>query len=381
MNNKDDTLTVWQSGSIITGYGIGGGVMALPYVAAKVGVLGAFGVLTLAFISSVILHIMIAELSLKSGEDGQIIAAFSRYLFKGKAKTFLTYAFFVIMALVLVFNLAAYVEGAAELISPLLGLSSFVSKLIFYVLAASVVLFGLKAVGISESISVIIIYILISILAIFSFMNIKNDLPLSFGGVNPMLAFFGLSMFSFSAFFSVPQAVKGLKGDRKKIRKAICIGMLNNYILIILVTLSALLSSVEITQVAMVGWSKGIGRWAELVGTIFTLLAMLTTYWSISLALSDIIHEQLKLDSRLCWLCATLPSLAVTFLNIASFMDFMRIAGGLIAIIVALMVVPAYRCCRKEGDENLLGKASGTGMDVFIIAMYVLMAVGNVVAI
>lgn len=381
MNDKNETLTVWQSGCIITGYGIGGGVMALPFVASKVGIWGAFGILTLAFVSSVILHIMIAELSLKSGEDGQIITAFSKYLFKGKAKNVLTVLFFCIMALVLVFNLAAYVEGAAELISPLLGIPVIVSKLIFYILAASVVLFGLKAVGISESISVIIIYLLIAILAVFSFLNINNTLPFAFGGVNPMLAFFGLSMFSFSAFFSVPQAVKGLGGDRKKILKAVVLGMFNNYVLIIIVTVSALLSSVEITEVAMIGWSRGIGRWAELVGTIFTLLAMLTTYWSISLALSDIIKEQFKLDSRLCWLLATLPSLLVTFLNIASFMDFMRIAGGLIAIMVALMVVPAYRACRKEGGENLLGRASSLGMDIFIIVMYIMMAVGNVVAI
>lgn len=381
MSDKNETLTVWQSGCIITGYGIGGGVMALPYVANKVGILGAFLVLTLAFISSVILHIMIAELSLKSGEEAQIITAFSRYLFKGKLKNFLTITFFIVMALVLVFNLAAYVEGAAELLSPLLGLSVFVSKLVFYLLAASVVLFGLKAVGISESISVIVIYALIAILAICSFLKIQNPLPMKCESVNAALAFFGLSMFAFSAFFSVPQAVKGLQGDKGKIKKAIVIGMFNNYVLIILVTLSALLSSTEITEVAMIGWSKGIGRWAELVGTLFTLLAMLTTYWSISLALSDIIHEQLKLNTRLCWLLATLPSLLVTFLSIGSFMEFMRLAGGLIAILVAVMVVPAYRACKKDCDDELLGKASSLPLEIFIIVMYILMAVGNVVAI
>ena len=40
---------------------------------------------------------------------------------------------------------------------------------------------------------------------------------------------------------------------------------------------------------------------------------MLTTYWSISLALSDIVEEQLKLSRRICWVIATLPSLLMTF--------------------------------------------------------------------
>ena len=57
----------------------------------------------------------------------------------------------------------------------------------------------------------------------------------------------------------------------------------------------------------MIGWSKGIGSWAEMVGSLFTILAMLTTYWSISLALADIVEEQLKLSRRLCWVIATLP--------------------------------------------------------------------------
>ena len=158
MSESKTKLTVWESACIITGYGIGGGVMAMPYLAEMNGIIGAFVVLTIAFISSIILHLMIAELSMKSGQDGQIISVFSKYLFTGKRKLVYTMAFFVIMLLVLVTNLAAYIEGAQEIISPLLGLSPMVSRLLFYFLAASVVLFGLKAVGVSEKIAVAIIY-------------------------------------------------------------------------------------------------------------------------------------------------------------------------------------------------------------------------------
>jgi amino acid permease len=54
---------------------------------------------------------------------------------------------------------------------------------------------------------------------------------------------------------------------------------------------------------------EGIGLWAKILGSVFTLLAMLTTYWSISLALSDVIEEQMKWNRRVCWLLATVPSL------------------------------------------------------------------------
>ncbi len=50
MKDKGNTLTLWQSALIITGYGIGGGVMAMPYLAEKNGVISAFIILTVALI-------------------------------------------------------------------------------------------------------------------------------------------------------------------------------------------------------------------------------------------------------------------------------------------------------------------------------------------
>lgn len=378
---KNKQLTIVESACIITGYGIGGGVMAMPYLAQRNGCLMSLLILAAAFLASFILHVMIAELAVKSGGGSQIIEVFSRYLFQGKYKKVLTLVFFVIMALVLFTNLAAYISGAAEIISELLGISLWLSRLLFYAAAASVVLFGLKAVGVSEKLAVGVIFLLVGLLACFSMLHIQNPLPVNAGSITEGLAYFGMGMFAFSAFFSVPQAVSGLGGDGKKVRKAVFLGLLNNFILITVITVCALLSSAQVTEVAMIGWSKGIGIWAEMVGSLFTILAMLTTYWSISLALADIVEEQLKLSRRLCWVIATLPSLALTFAGLGGFMEFMRLAGGLIAILIALLVVPAFRKASREPGDSLLGRWSGGWMQILIIIAYVLMAVGNVVKI
>lgn len=379
---KNKQLTVWESACIITGYGIGGGVMAMPYLAERNGVLMSLFILLLAFVASVILHIMIAELTIRSGEGAQIIEVFSRYLFQGRFKKVLTTGFFIIMAFVLFTNLAAYISGAAEIISELLDISLWISRLLFYVAAASVVLFGLKAVGVSEKVAVGAIFVLVGVLVIASLGHISNPLPLRSGKITEGLAYFGMAMFAFSAFFSIPQAVNGLGGDAKKVKKAILLGIMNNLILIIGISLCALLASTEVTEVAMIGWSRGIGSWAEMIGSLFTILAMLTTYWSISLALSDIVEEQLKLSRRFCWLIATLPSLILTFLGMGGFMEFMRLAGGLIAILIALMVIPAFRKAKANQTDGLLtGPWGGTWMQIIIMIAYIFMAIGNVVTI
>ena len=378
---KSKQLTVWEAACIITGYGVGGGVMAMPYLTARNGLAVSLLILLAALLASFVLHSMIAEMTLKSGEGAQITGAFSKYLFTGKWKKGLTLAFFIVMALVLFTNLAAYISGAAEILSELLGIGLVWAELLFYAAAASVVLFGLKAVGVSEKLAVAVIFALVGILAACSLFHIENALPWRPGTPAEGLAYFGMAMFAFLAFFSVPQAVQGLGGDAKKVRKAIFLGMFNNFVLILVITVCALLSSGEVTQVAMIGWSKGIGSWAQLVGSVFTILAMLTTYWSISLALADIVEEQLRLERRVCWLIATLPSLLMTFAGLAGFMEFMRLAGGLIAILVAVMGVPAYRRSRRDGGSLMLGRWGGTGMQAAMIAAYVLMALGNLVTV
>ena len=378
---KNSELTVWESTCIITGYGVGGGVMSMPYLAEKNGIFLSFAILAAALAASYVLHLMIADLALKSDNGGQIIVCISRFLFRGKLKLPLTITFFVLMALILCTNLAAYIAGASEIMVDLLPISPIAADLIFYAAAASVVLFGLKAVGVSEKIAVTVIFILIGILAVSSFTAIRNPLPVSGSSLNAALAFFGMAMFALSAFFSIPQAVEGLGKDRKKIKKAVFFGLFNNFILIIVISVCALMASTEITEVAMVGWSRGIGAWAQIIGGVFTILAMLTTYWSISLALGSIVQEQFGFNTKVCWLLATLPSLCLALFNLGGFLEFMRMAGGLIAIIVAVMVVPAYKNARAEVEGTILGKIDTAAVEALIIIAYILMGVGSVVSI
>lgn len=377
MENKKQ-LTTWEAACIITGYGIGGGVMALPYFAERNGFLLAVLILVAAFAASYVLHLMIADLALKTSEGGQIISCLSEFLFRGKLKTVLTISFFALMLAILCTNLTSYITGSEEILVELFPISPFVAKLIFYVVAAAVVLFGLKAVGVSEKIAMIIIFALIGVLAVASFFNPGNPVPMFHFSVNGVLAFYGLAMFSLAAFFSVPQAVEGLRGDKAKIKKAIFLGFLNNFIIIIVICFCAIYASSEVTDVAMVGWSKGIGTWAQIVGSVFTILAMLTTYWSLSLALSDIVRETTKLEHRISWIIATLPSLILALFNLGGFMEFMRLAGGLISIIIAVMVIPAFINARNEVEGSIL-KKNGNILCVVIIIAYVLMGIGNLI--
>lgn len=377
----DKKLTTWQAACIITGYGVGSGIMTLPYLITRAGTVSALVILLLAFFFSYCMHMMLAELTMGVGKGTQIVGIFKHYLFRGRFGKALTMGMFVLVTLVLIFNLAAYVAGGAEILAAA-GLPPLVAKVVFYAIAAAVVFFGLKVLGISEAVSIDIIIGIIAILAIGSVFHLDNAIYYAVGSAPEILAFFGMAMMSFIAFFSIPQAVEGLDRDPVKVRNAVLIGLGLNLMFIIVIAACSLASSTHVTQLAMIGWSEGIGLWAQILGSVFTLLAMLTTYWSISLALSDIIEEQTKWNNRICWLIATLPSLILVLLNLGSFLELMRTAGGLIALGIAFMVPAAYRRCRRENGQLLLPKALGsTPVQVIVFLAFILMAIGSMISI
>lgn len=374
-------LTTWQAACIITGYGIGSGIMTLPYLVTRAGLVSGIAILLIAFFFSYCMHMMLAELTMGVKKGTQIVGVFQHYLFRGKFGKALTIGMFVLVTLVLIFNLAAYVAGGAEILESA-GLPPILAKVLFYAIAAAVVFFGLKVLGVSEAISIDIIIAIIAVLGIASAFHLDNPIYYAMGSGSELLAFFGMAMMSFIAFFSVPQAVEGLDRDPVKVRRAIFIGLGLNLVFILVIVFCSLASSAEITQIAIIGWSEGIGLWAQILGSVFTILAMLTTYWSISLALSDIIKEQTKWNGRVCWLIATLPSLILVLLNLGSFLDLMRTAGGLIALGIAFMVPAAYHRCRKENGQVLLPKVLGsTPMQIVVLVAFLLMAVGSMVSI
>jgi len=375
MKNK---LSTFEASCIITGYGIGSGVLAMPYIANKCGIIFTIIILLLAYIFSYCLHLMIADISIKSEGDGQIVSILSNYLPSGKLKKPVTIFLFVLLAIVLYTNLAVYIAGASEILNAELGLPIYLSKIIFFVFAAVVAMFGLKILGICEKYAIFAIFIVILALAIGSIFNIKNSLSINLSSIKDLISFFSVSMFAFVAFFSVPQVVVGLNKDTKAIKKSISIGMLMNLAIMIIVILGAILSSSEITEVSMIGWSNGIGVWAKILGSTFTILAMLTTYWSISTALRDIVSESIKLDPKLCFIIASIPSLLIAFIPSTNFLSFLELTSGAIAILIALFLIPVFHISHKN-SESILKKFACLATEIVIFIAYMLMAIGSLI--
>lgn len=383
MSKDVKKLTLFEASAIITGYGVGGGIMAVPYLMSLNNLFISILIMLAAYFISVMLHLMIAELC--AGEDSnQIVEIYNKYLFKGKSKNILTWIFFILMIIMFYTSLSAYITGAGEILNNLLNIPLKLSEVLFFIISAGVVAFGLKGIGVSEKYSILAILIFFLVLA-FSSIGLPVyplDNKIKIG--KEALALFGMVMFCFASFFSVPQAVEGLSWNKKLIKKAVYLGIGINFIFILLSSIPALLVSEEITKVSIIGWSKSLGTWAEVVGSIIILLAMLTSYWSISYALAVIIQERLNWSYRRSWFVASIPTLILSTLELTDFMGFMRIAGGGIALLVALTLIPTYRNYKSKSTIELewsTGKMDNGFFQVVVFIGYILMAIGSIIPI
>lgn len=378
---SESRLTFFEATSIIIGHGVGSGILAVPYIASRTSWADIILIVAVAYFINLLMHLMIAELSLNNGGK-QFIKCFETELFKGKLKKFFTAFAFAMLGLSVLLNVSGFIAGSAAVFNTWFGLNTRVSMLIYYVIAASVVFIGMKAVGICEKVAVSAMSVVIFVLFVATLRSPLSSLPSTLVASQNLLALYGAVSFSLSAVMSVPQAVKGLNGDVGKIRMSIIAGTGVNVFLLLLVTFMTLVGAGSaITQNgALVDLSAHLGGWVSVVGYLFTLLALSTSLWANTLNLRDIVHEQTKIGLRSSWIIASVPSLALALLGIQSFVGFTRLAG-IIQVLTGVGIIMAYNRSRKEKnlDSPVCGFFGKVPFQILVVAGSLLATAGSII--
>ena len=384
-NVKNSQLTQWEATSLMVGAGVGAGIMAVPFLAESVGIIGLAVILPIAWAASSIVHLMLAEILFRTGQDLQIVELIHIYVLRGRFGKWLLWIIFTFLSVAFLANLAAYVSGAGEIVANLTGIDQRIAEFTVYIISASVVFFGLKAVGIAEKIGVVVLVTLVTIIVLGA-IPLQPHVPFrASGSATQWLALYGMVMYALWTFYSVPQVVKGLGQDRRGAVRAILTGLGINGALTAAIALVALGVSTEVTQIAIIGITEQMGSWVGIVGSALVLFAFVTSYWSVSLALADIIQERIGLSTKPAWLLATLPSLMILWVGVWQFLEWLRLAAGATAIVVALITIPMYQKARQKGGVKdpgwTLGPWGSPAMLALVLFLLILMGIGSLVSI
>lgn len=378
--NSEARFSTFEAIAMIVGNSVGTGIIAVPYLASRTSMWDVVWMVAVAYCINVILHLIIAELSFNNG-GLQLVKSFEGELFTGKAKKVFSWIVFTVYGLAIITGVSGNINGGAQIFVNWFGMPMKAAQLLYYALAGCIVLFGMKAVGVAQKYSILALLAIVAAMTVGTLSGHTMELTAQPFKWNNMLALYSMVVFATSANQAVVQVVKGLDGDAKKIRKSIFIGFGISCIFVLIVSLTVLLgTSGQIDkELAYMQLGENIGTWAVILAGLFSLIALMTTFWAHTLSLRDVVHEQLGTENKLSWLIATLPSIIFALFGVSSFIILTRIMSGVV-VLTSIMLVLTYGKSRKRaGASPICGIVGHPVFQVIMVISTVLSAIGSLI--
>ena len=356
-------LTTFEAISMIVGNSIGTGIIAVPYLATKNSMIDVIWMVGAAYVINVILHLIIAELSYNNG-GVQLVKSFEGELFRGVMKKVFSWIVFVVYGLAIMIGVSGNINGGAQIFVNWFGLPLWAAQIIYYVIAGIVVFMGIVAV-----------------MTVGTFTHPVNGFYTAPFHWNNLLALYSMVVFATSANQAVIQVVKGLDGNPGKIRKSIFIGFGLSSAFVLVVTLTVLLGTKGTIdkELAYMQLGESIGKWAVILAGIFSLFALLTTFWSNTLALRDVVHEQVGIGNRVSWLIATVPCILFAIFGVSSFIILTRIMSGVVVLVSIMLVLTYGKSRKKAGASPICGVIGTLPFQILMVVSTIVSAIGALI--
>ncbi len=335
-------IKILEALAVFTGTIVGAGIFALPYIAYQAG----FGVVVFYFfiliILTVIIHLMLAEVSRDTQKAIRIPGYAEEYLGKGwKNFSLIVYSLSLFGALLAYLILGG--KFMASYFSPYFGGQAIVYTLIFFALGAGLIYKGVKSIAKTD---VIMLVVLILILLLFlthglPFLNLKNLTTF-----NPrFLAFpYGAILFSLWGLTMVPEIKDLAERDRKKLWLVTISGIVLSalcYLLFVFIILGV--SGPKTSTDALSGFSAILGDGVAKLGFVFGLLAVFTSFVGLGLSLKNIFKYDLKLPEKTSWAITCFLPLILYFIGIKNFIEVIYLTGAVMLGLEAIIVIFIYK--------------------------------------
>ena len=330
----------------LVGVTIGAGIMGIPYVISKSGLL--VGLINIAVIGFLMLfvNLFMAEIVLRTKGNHQLTGYAAKYL--GKTGKWL-------MAISMVIGvsgaLLAYLIGGGSALSSIFGGDIFWYGILFFAFASSIIFRGIDFVKSTELVSVAVLLVIVFIIIAVNFLNI-NPANLSIGDGNLFLPY-GVVLFAFIGTSAIPEMRQELANNYKEMKNAVILGTMIPIIVYLLFGLSTVLvSGMGTTEVASVGLGKSLGSGMNLLTGIFAIFNMATSFIILGLALREMYHYDLKISRTNSFLLALGVPLMIFIFGFRDFITPLGIAGSLTGGIDGILIVLMLWKAREKSDRK-----------------------------
>lgn len=339
-----------RSTSVLVGTIVGAGIFGLPYAFAQSGFI--IGLVYLLLLGGVfyLINLCYAEVILRTKDKLEMAGYVERYLGK-KGKLLIACSFI----LGIYGALVAYTIGVGEflfsLLNPLFGGSQMLWSLVFWAIASLLVL---KGIGIVSRLEVVMaLGLVIVVLLIFGlsypYLNMDN---LKTVNVKNIFFPYGVVLFALGGASAVP-TIRRILGDKVNlIKKSLGLGILIPALIYIIFSFSVVgVSGPDTSETAIIGLASFTNGKILLIGGIFGILAMSTSFLVLGFILRELFHRDYKIPLLPAWVLTVFVPLTIFLLGLRSFIFVVSLAGGVLSGIIGIVLIATYYKAKEKGDR------------------------------
>ncbi len=355
---------------------VGAGILGIPYVVAKVGILYGFILIVGLGLAFLLLNLFAGEVVLRTKKQHQLTGYAGKYLGPwGKRLMFITLLISIYGAL------TAYLIGEGATLYAIFQVGSpLLYTLLFFVVTFAIVYKGIKATGRAELILISLLVLVVGIIGLLSFNYINTENFFTFNLANIFIPY-GVVLFAFMGLPAVPELQEELGKEKRKLKKAIVIGSIIPIVLYLFFTFIVMgvvgLGDFEVLEPNQRIATVALSMYAHpILGTfanILAVLAMFTSFLTLSIALIEIYEYDYGLSKPLAFGLTFAVPLLVTLLNISTFIAVLAITGAVAGGMESILMILTYWKAKKLGDrkpEYSLPKYTALG--IVLICLFVI---------
>lgn len=342
------TRAYWRGLFTVVGTTIGVGIFGVPYIMAQPGFL--IGMIHIAVIGAllIMLNLMYAEVVLHTADRQQFVGIVRTWfgVRGGHVATFVSILSFLAALL-------AYTIIAGEFLHLLLGSylgiggSALLYSILFAVIGTIIIGAGVHILTDWEERLTIALIVAVGVIALISVPYITTS-NYAFMDLARAVSPYGVVLFALSAVSMIPLLEEQVGGEKKLVSKVIVHGG------VIAMALTALFSAVVLgvtgtttTPEALSGLAAVVGAPALIIGTIFGLLAIATSYLVFGDNTKKVLEYDYNFPGWLSLLLATGVPLLIYLLGTRDFITVIDASGSVFGGMMGIIVVHVFNRARR----------------------------------
>jgi len=339
------TESTWSAVFIIVGTTIGAGILGVPYVIAQVGLkIGLLYILILGIVM-LFLNLMIGEIAVRTKKPMHLPGFAKRYI-GAWAKDIVS----LIVLLTGVGVLLAYLIGEGRALSEVFGGNPKWWSMFFWSIGSFLIWRGLQTVKVIEKVASIIILLILGGLS-FYLLGFFEKANWEYYDFAKIFLPYGVILLALRGTSAIAEAHALLPGSPGKFRTAVILGSIIPtacYILFAFATVGVL--GLGTTEVVTVGLGRTLGSIILVIGNLFAILAMFTSFMGIGIALKQTLVWDHKIKPWLAVFLVVLPPAILFLLGFTDFVNVLDFVGGLFVSVESIFIVFIYWKAKQVGD-------------------------------